>query len=29
VEGERFELLHTNLSLEDEEALRDAFGAGA
>jgi uncharacterized membrane protein len=28
VEGEHFEILHTNLSLEDEEALRDAFGAG-
>ena len=29
VEGEHFEILHTNLSFEDEEALREAFGAGA
>jgi uncharacterized membrane protein len=29
VEGEPFEILQTNLSLEDEEALREAFGAGA
>jgi uncharacterized membrane protein len=29
VEGEQFEILHTNLSLEDEEALREVFGAGA
>jgi uncharacterized membrane protein len=29
VEGEQFEILHTNLSREDEEVLREAFGAGA
>jgi uncharacterized membrane protein len=28
VEGEHFEILHTNLSMEDEEALREAFGVG-
>jgi hypothetical protein len=28
VEGEQFEILHTNLSVEDEDALREAFGAG-
>ena len=27
--GEQFEVLHTNLSIEDEQALREAFGAAA
>lgn len=29
VRGEEFEILHTNLSAEDERALREAFGAEA